>query len=539
MKIFLSIAASIFAVVPVALAEGISHAVRAATIFTDRAVITRTGTANLKQGRNEIIFDGIADHLATRSIRAGKDLPEGVKIVGVSWERRISASIDNALFTETEEKLSAAKTKKMKLSDEISAAEARVKMLARYREFIGKSIAKNGEKNARADVQKISDEAQKNFDEIEEKSAQLLKIEREISELEDFLEKISGNANARRTLRVVVDVDSSREGAVEIPIAYTTFSARWTPSYDIRVFSNRSRSTEFSCSGLISQNTGEDWRDVQLTLSTARARTLANPPSPTTTSVSGEAVDPATRKIVTQTSDVAIAGTARDELAPNEDLSAKNTHETAPDAPVVFSLGGGHTVQSGGNAQCVHIADAMLEDVAFEFEAAPAVRHGVYLRATTKKGVPFPIISGFANLFRDANFIGKTSLNYAPLNSEFSFFAGNADGFSTACKTLPTFHEKDGGFFSKTGNGDIFKSEIYTIANRTGTAQKIRVRSQIEVSEIDDVKISILEKATRRVPATTPDYVLERDTGLIFWNVEIPAKGAKNITLSTRTERDS
>jgi len=539
MKIFLSIAASVFAFVPVALAEEISHAVRAATIFSDRAVITRTGTAKLKQGRNEIVFDGIADRLATRSIRAGKNIPEGVKVVSVSWERRVSANIDNALFSETEAKLSTAKIKKMKLFDEISAAEARVKMLARCREFIEKTIAKNGEKNAHTDVQKISDETQKSFDEIEEKSALLLKIEREISELEKNLEKISGNANARRTLRVVVNVDSAREDTVEIPIAYTTFFARWVPSYDIRVFSDRSRATEFSCSGLISQNTGEDWRDVQLTLSTARARALANPPSPTTTSVSGEAVDPATRKIVTQASGVALSGTTKDALVANNDLPAENARETTPVAPVVFSLGDGHNVQTGGNAQRMHIADATLEDVAFEFEAAPAVRHGVYLRATTKKGAPFPVISGFANLFRDANFVGKTSLKYAPEDSEFSFFAGNADGFSTACKTLPAFHERDGSFFSGTKKGDLFKSEIYTIANRTETAQKIRVRSQVEVSELDDIKISILEKANGRVPATTSDYVLEKDTGLIFWDVEVPAKGEKNITLSTRTERDN
>ena len=63
-------------------ADEIAHAVNAVSVFTDRAVVTRTGTAHLKKGKNEIAFSGIRDGIDLRSIRAGTRVPDGVKILG-------------------------------------------------------------------------------------------------------------------------------------------------------------------------------------------------------------------------------------------------------------------------------------------------------------------------------------------------------------------------------------------------------------------------------------------------------------------------
>lgn len=536
MKFIFAFAAFVLAISPFALAEKISHAVREATVFTDRAVITRTGTAQLKRGRNEIIFDELPAQISTRSIRVGGNLSPEINVVGISWERHISASVDPALLAQTEEKLAAALAEKTRISDEISAAEARIKMLARCRETLGKSAIKNGEQATATTAGKISAEEQKNFKEIEEKSASLRKIEREISELEQLRKKISNGGNARRTVRVVVTLDSASECTAEIPIVYTTFSARWTPAYTLRVFPFQARATEFSCDGLVSQRTGEDWSGVRLCLSTARAQVAANPPQATTTQVSGEDVDPSSRQIVEERGN-AISEVKIDALGATDE-TASEPAETSTEAPVVFQIEGVHSVKSGGNAQRVLIAETTLADVEFGLEAAPEIRPSGYLRATAKNGAPFPILAGTAELYSDAKFIGKTSLKYAPENAEFSFFGGNADGLSAACKTLPEFVEKDGGFFSKTKKGDRIKSKIYTISNKTDAAQKIRVRSQIAVSEIDDVKISILEKADKRFPATTAGYVLEKETGMLFWDIEIPAGETKDLALTTRTEHD-
>ena len=37
--------------------------------------------------------------------------------------------------------------------------------------------------------------------------------------------------------------------------------------------------------------------------------------------------------------------------------------------------------------------------------------------------------------------------------------------------------------------------------------------------------------------ATTPGFTLEKDTGLIFWDVSVPARGEAKILLPTKTEK--
>lgn len=532
-SIFSVVAVSVFAFAPFfASAEEIDHAVRAASVFSDRAVVTRAGTVHVKTGRNEIVFSGVPIAMDPRTIRAGA-VPEGIKILGVSYEQRISKSVSNAEIVALETKLDAAKKRRATLENERAAAETRVKIIDQFSENLRKSSARDGGKNASADAEKLATETQKIFESIEKSSAEIRALSREIDALEKSRAKLV-SGNERRTMSVTVALDAATETDIEIPIVYATPAARWSPVYDVRVFSDPARATEFSCAGLVSQKTGEDWRGVRLTLSTARAQIAALPPEPERVVISGKPVDPASRKIV-ETTDGSAATESADERA---NAAAFVEKKSSRQEPVVFAIDGVCDVKSGGEARRVEIASAALSGVVSAFEAAPRARPGVFIRATAKNGAPFPVLAGEANLYRDAGFVGKTKLADAPENAEFSFFAGAADGLVVSTETLPTFEEKRSGIFSKKGAVDIFEGEIYTLVNLTNAPQKIRVRSQIKVSEIDDVKIEICDAANAHFSATTPGYVLEKETGMLYWDVEVPAGDETKICLSTRTSRE-
>ena len=54
---------------------------------------------------------------------------------------------------------------------------------------------------------------------------------------------------------------------MEIELSYVVPGAGWTSSYDVRLTGDR---LTLSWYGLITQHTGEDWPECDLTLSTAR-----------------------------------------------------------------------------------------------------------------------------------------------------------------------------------------------------------------------------------------------------------------------------
>jgi hypothetical protein len=78
--------------------------------------------------------------------------------------------------------------------------------------------------------------------------------------------QLLGGAQRRTGLRVVASVRGS--GQARFAVTYMALRARWYPSYDVQLQPDTGK-VQVSFAGLVSQETGEDWSDAALTLSTA------------------------------------------------------------------------------------------------------------------------------------------------------------------------------------------------------------------------------------------------------------------------------
>jgi hypothetical protein len=75
----------------------------------------------------------------------------------------------------------------------------------------------------------------------------------------------AGRGHPTRTIRVVLDGDGPIE---RLEVSYVVPGARWWPVYDLRVSDGGARAT-WTIEALVAQASGEEWRGVQLALSTA------------------------------------------------------------------------------------------------------------------------------------------------------------------------------------------------------------------------------------------------------------------------------
>ena len=73
----------------------------------------------------------------------------------------------------------------------------------------------------------------------------------------------------RRTRRIEVEVEAESAVETEISVEYAVYSAGWFPAYDVRQAADEKK-LSLVYYGTIVQGTGEDWKNVQLTLSTAK-----------------------------------------------------------------------------------------------------------------------------------------------------------------------------------------------------------------------------------------------------------------------------
>lgn len=535
-----------------AAAEEISHAVSAASVFTDRAVITRTGTAHLKKGKNEIVFAGVRDNIDLRSIRAGTDVPAGVKILGVSWERRVSKTVENAQIAARETRLAELRERKTVAEKTFAAIWTRLRVAQEFETFFRRSVSEqcavgNGAGTAwNEDAAALKNALKKLYAQAKEASDATIGLNEEIAEAQAALDEIYGDGNARRALNLIVTLEAENDADAEIPVSvsYATRCASWKPRYD--ALADESAGTiDFAYNGVISQNTGEDWNDVKLTLSTAQPQIGAFPPNTRPVSVRGKRIVPETdRQIVVES-----AAEARIETGDQRALfSAPEFRDNGGEKPqalstvraqgasITFEIAGTHDVPSGGRPHQVAIARKVFENVRLRCEAAPARRGDVYFRADMKNETPYPILAGEIAISRGSGFVGNSKLAYAPVNANVPFFAGTVEGLSVAVEKLAPYRGKKKKLMSSSSGTTLAEGEIYTLSNLTGTPRKVRVRAQIKVSEIDDVKISVLEKDFEHIPATTPGYVLEKETGMLYWDADVPANGETRLVLSTKTE---
>ncbi len=96
--------------------------------------------------------------------------------------------------------------------------------------------------------------------------------EARVKELEERLAharekaRLLGGAARRSGFRVAAEVSGS--GSATLSMTYTAKRARWYPVYELQLLPDAGR-VQVSFSGLVSQETGEDWDGAKLTLSTA------------------------------------------------------------------------------------------------------------------------------------------------------------------------------------------------------------------------------------------------------------------------------
>ena len=161
-----------------------------------------------------------------------------------------------------------------RLSEERGALQAQLNLLSRLSPVTppqpqngGKGAALNpaGWGGGMAFVRDGQERLQRQIDENGEKARALSQRRKHLAEQV----RLAGGddlAAPRRCQRVTATLRG--HGTADLWLSYVTLGARWTPAYDIQLTPGRSQ-VELAFSGQVSQDSGEDWTDVVLTLSTA------------------------------------------------------------------------------------------------------------------------------------------------------------------------------------------------------------------------------------------------------------------------------
>ena len=510
----------------------ISTLINAVTVYPDRALVTRTGSANLAAGVGEVIITGLPAQLQTDSLRASGRGQVAVKIIGVEARERTLARPNSPTAREVQNELYEAEDASKTLFEAIERLDERAQTVKKLADEsasrLAKSLANQGGDFERAG--QLLDWVAAQLQEIDAQRAELKTQKREVDALQTSLSqrfKSLQNEKQRNEKIVAVIIESAAAGEWNLELSYVVGNARWTPLYDARIAAKEGTFT-LNLNALVTQKSGENWGNVALKLSTARPGLGSLPPKldPVWVDVPQAVYAAASRAAPGGWSGDAEIGGILQGLKPVQGLAKRRTasdgadesyiesvdvvadiESTSGGATVEFSLP--HTLSVPGDGQNHRVAIAVREFPAkFDYLAIPRRVEIAYLRATATNNSNLALLQGEVSIFRDGVFVGKAQLKNTAVGGEIELFLGPDE--QIRAKREMTQREADKNFIGNVKRVH-FAYEI-ELHNLKAHPVKVAVQDQIPVSRSENIKIKLRGSA----PEAT-----QSDLGLLDWTIEL------------------
>ncbi len=487
--------------------------ITAATVFPTRADISRNAEVSLPQGKHTIVFDGLPAALDTKSLRISGT---GAFSIG-SIEIKELFSKDFVVEQERKlrGKIADLSDKRRFVESELTAAETGKTFL----ENMAKSnavpqVSVNGKKDALSPDawgkawQSLQNGMKSLGRETIEKQIEIRKIDAELSALNKELRLLSDGAKSAKQIRV--NVEASAPAAAKLTVQYQIANASWKPTYEARL-NTRNKTVEIMQYGTISQHTGEEWRNIDLTFSTARPIIGTVPPELETRWLNldepvkkrGKMLE---RGAAVYRNDSSFADTM-DEPSGTAEIAAAEF--SGSDFAGTFAVKGKANVPSDGSEHRFLVGGWSAKADIYA-QTVPAVQPAAYVMASTQLNAPAPLLPGTMSLFRDGAFIGDSEMNFLRPNAKLHLSFGQDDKILVK-HTIADFEEDNGGRISR--NNKITIRTAAAVQNLHKEPLKIAVYDFLPVARNSDIAVKITKDKTTAGYETDPDGKV----GVIKW----------------------
>jgi len=234
------------------------------TVFLQGAQVNRSGSVTVPAGIHEVIFNGISPLLKRESLQAGTK--SNISILAVHYETKTVEKAQN------KEELMGLEKAQLEKQQTMSKLYAKLEVI-RTREALIANLAYYQSQNTSATIEDIVKAEQVIASRLEAIKLEALQVEKQIEELNHELNQLSQKIAAMGVIyesiepRVVIKVKAEAEVKAKFTLSYFVNNARWYPSYNLHVKS-LDEPLVIDYQANISQQTGEDWKDVKLILST-------------------------------------------------------------------------------------------------------------------------------------------------------------------------------------------------------------------------------------------------------------------------------
>ena len=508
MKQFLSGLFAIFLATNInATEKEISSTITGVTVFRNGAQVTRTTKATIPAGNTILKFTGISANINPQSIQLGA--------TGDFTILSVTHQLNYFKEPEPKEETEKLRSEREKLSEELNREQAILQVYAEEEAMILANKAIGGQQSG-VNIEDLKANAAFYRSRLTDIKLSKLDQDKKIKTLTEAIQKIDQQLNqlsAQRksisTSEVLVAVSSKNPVNANFELSYLAYNASWSPTYDLRV-KDIDSPVMLDYKASVSQNSGEDWTNVKLHLSTG------NP------FVSG------TRPVLSdwwlQFYDQYPVATGRqprglrmeklkesqiynDGVTVEEEVMIPNVEVVDNTTTMEFQIEEKYDIPSNGKAYVVNIQQHSLP-ASYEYYVAPKLDRDAFLTALITDWEQYNLLSGMANLYFEGTYIGKSLLNVAETGDTLPISLGRD-------KNIIVERTREKQYSDKQFIGNKKTETIgWTIALRNKKKQQLKlvVEDQYPLSTNDEIEVKLEAHKGAKV---------DEASGKLTWELEL------------------
>ncbi len=512
--------------------------VKKVTVFTQGAQVFRTAGITLSPGVTNLVFSGISQYINPQSIQAGGkgafiilDLKHEIKYPEppVTGEIKLPKEILNRIKA-VEDSLTESDFKKADLAERKNA-------LLLEKNMIVKNKLAQGE--GKSDSLQMLMQAMEFFrTRLADINSRLGKLNREELALNKVHERLTTKMNELKAYRnsedpekhyeplhqVIVTVSADEAVTGNLDISYMVTQAGWIPSYDLRS-ATTTAPVQLTYKANVYQNTGEEWNEVNLKLSTSNPNRNNVKPTLPVWYVNYYTQKPELTIRGARPQSNLNLGTFSMQDATTDDKKVKELPIAQSAANysqlietmtnVEFEIKLPYSIPSDGAGHIVAVKNGELPATYCHY-LVPKLESDAFLLAKVTGWETLNLLPGQANIFYEGTYVGNTVLNPSVINDTLELALGRDNGITVTRTRLP---DKDK---SKLLGTDITKTVVYELKMKNNKSKVINliVEDQIPVSQNKEIKVELKDDGKAKY---------NPDTGLLKWDFALEPKSYKSL----------
>lgn len=327
---------------------------------------------------------------------------------------------------------------------------------------------------------------------------------------------------------VVVSCDAAVNGNLEI--SYMVNNAGWSPSYDLKT-TGIDQPVQLIYKADVWQNTGEDWENSKLRLSTITpSANNVKPVLPvfylnyyTYNTITYSGGSRSKKDAFTET-EKASAPSSGSDYEVDAGYAYDYTSAIQTMTNVEFEIKLPYSVPSDGQVHIIPIQNEIIP-TNYVYHIVPKLESQAFLVAKLTDWQKLDLLPGNANIYFDGTFVGETQINPATLSDTLELALGRDRSLQIQRKQTKneTLNKLVGNTATKTITYEI------SVKNTKMVKTDIVLQDNIPLSLVEEIKVNLADKGKA--------YHSE-STGLLQWNDKLAAGETKKYSYTYTVEYD-